>query len=195
MKNITIDLNPKSIKSAIKKLQNIKSKIPSMIDELLYECCDWIKNQANMHLENSGLNSGFITEIEQGWQPITKKLDGSFVLINRGRGYAVEFGIGMKGEGTYYGDVPPNYEYNIKTQYKNSDGSWIFRVEDIDMLDIKRENIMPRENTGELIYEEGRTVRTKGQPAVMFCFNAIVDFKTQKIAQKKWEKIKKRRIR
>lgn len=195
MKNITIDLNPKSIKSAIKKLQNIKNKIPSMIDELLYECCVWIKNQANIHLENSGLNSGFITEVEQGWQPITKKLDGSFVLINRGRGYAVEFGIGIKGEGTYYGDVPPNYEYNIKTQYKNSDGSWIFRVEDIDMLDIKRENIMPRENTGELIYEEGRTVRTKGQPAVMFCFNAIVDFKTQKIAQKKWEKIKKRRIR
>lgn len=195
MKNITIDLNPKSIKSAIKKLQNIKNKIPSMIDELLYESCVWIKNKANEYLEASGLNSGFITEIEQGWQPITKRMDGRFILTNHGRAYAVEFGIGIKGQGTYEGDVPPNYEYNIKTQYKNSDGSWIFRVEDIDMLDIKQENVLPRKNTGEIIYEEGRTIRTEGQPAVMFCFNAIVDFKTQNVAQKIWEKVKKRRIR
>jgi hypothetical protein len=195
MKNITIELNPKSIRSAIKKLQNIRNKIPTMVDELLYESCVWIKNQANFYLENSGLNSGFITEIEQGWQPITKRMDGSFILTNRGRAYSVEFGIGIKGQGTYDGDVPPNYEYNVKTQYKNRDGSWIFRVEDIDTLDIKQENVMPRENTGEVVYEEGRTIRTQGQPAVMFCFNAIVDFKTQNIANKIWEKVKKKRIR
>lgn len=195
MKTIKVELNLKSVKSAIRQIKNIKNKIPSMIDELLYECCVWIKNQANFHLEASGLNSGFITEIEQGWQPITKRLDGTFVLINRGRAYSVEFGIGIKGQGTYNGDVPPNYEYNVKSGYKHSDGSWIFRVEDIDMLDIKQENILPRKNTGELIYEEGRTIRTQGQPAVMFCFNAIVDFKSQNIAQKIWEKVKKRRIK
>ena len=195
MKNITIDLNPKSIRSAIRQFENIKKKIPSMVDELLYESCFWIRNQANINLEASGLNRGFITEIEQGWQPITKRMDGTFLLSNHGRAYAVEFGIGIKGQGTYNGEVPPNYEYNVKTQYKNSEGSWIFRVEDIDMLDIKQEYVLPRKNTGEVIYEEGRTIRTEGQPAVMFLFNAIVDFKTQNVAEKIWEKVKKRRIR
>lgn len=195
MKTITVELNSKSIKKAIKQIQNIQKKIPNLIDELLYESCVWIRNQANIYLEASGLNAGFIYEIEQGWQPITKRLDGSFLLTNRGRGYAVEFGIGIKGQGTYNGEVPPQYEYNINTQYKNDDGSWIFKVEDIDMLDIKRENVLPRKNTGEVIYEEGRTIRTDGQPAIMFCFNAIVDFKTNNIAKYIWEKIKKRRIR
>ena len=117
------------------------------------------------------------------------------MLKNSGRGYAVEFGIGVKGQGTYDGNVPYNYEYNVSSGYKNADGSWIFRVQDIDMLDIKQENVMPRLSTGEVVYEEDRTIRTQGQPAIMFCFNAIVDFKTNNIAKKLWDKVKKRRIR
>lgn len=195
MKRINLWLNLKSIRSARAEFENLKRQIQSMVDELLYKSCVWIRNKANENLKISGLNSGFITEIEQGWQPITKLIDGSFLLSNHGRGYAVEFGIGIKGQGTYNGDVPPNYEYNVKTRYKNSDGSWIFRVEDISTLDIKQENVLPRKSTGELIYEEGRTIRTEGQPAVMFLFNAILDFKTQNIAKKIWEEVKKRRIR
>ena len=187
---IKVGLNQKSIKEAIERLKTAKKQLPKMIDELLYESCLWVKNRANFYLENSGLNSGFISELEQGWQPIEKKGEGHYVLTNYGRAYSVEFGIGKKGEGTYEGSVPTNYEYNVQSRYKNHDGSWIFRVDNIDTLDIKQENVLPRKNTGEIIYEEGKTIRTEGQEAVMFCYNAIVDIKDQQIAKTLWERIK-----
>ncbi len=187
---IKVGLNQKSIKNAINALKTTQKQLSKMMDELLYESCLWLKNKANSYLESSGLNSGFIREIEEGWQPISKQVGGHYVLTNYGRAYSVEFGIGIKGQGTYDGNVPPDYDYNVKSSYKNSDGSWIFRVENIDTLDIKQENVLPRKNTGEIIYAEGRTIRTEGQEAVMFCYHAIVDFKDQEISKTIWEKIK-----
>ena len=184
--------NAKSIKSAITKLKNIKKQIQQMMDELLYECCVWVRERANQYLDISGLNSGFINEIKGGWQPITKKNGGSWLLSNYGRAYSVEFGIGIEGQGTYKGDTPPNYEYNIQSKYKDADGAWIFKVKDIKTLDIKQENVMPNAKTGEMVYEEGRSIRTQGQQAVMFCYNAIIDFKDQQIANALWKKIKQK---
>lgn len=191
---INIKLNPKSIEKAIMQIKKAKSSISTMVDELMYKSCVWIRNEANSNLDKSGLNAGFISELKEGWQEPIKQPDGSYLLSNHGRAYSVEFGIGIKGENTYKGDLAPNYEYNVRTRYKNKDGSWIFRVEDINTLDIKQENVMPRSKTGEVIYEEGRTIQTQGQEAVMFLFNALVDFKTNKIANNLWKEIKERRI-
>lgn len=184
--------NSKSVKEALKQLKNIKKQIPKIIDELLYECCVWVRERANEYLNSSGLNAGFINEIKDGWQPITKQLGGSWLLTNYGRAYSVEFGIGIKGQGTYDGDIPPNYDYNIQTRYKSTDGSWIFKVKDINTLDIKQENVLPNTSTGDIAYETGRSIRTQGQQAVMFCYHAIVDFKDQQIANTLWEKVKKK---
>lgn len=180
----------KSIKNAISSFSKIKKRLPKMIDSLLQQSCLWIKKRANSYLNSSGLNSGFISEIKHGWQEPTKQIDGSWILTNYGRGYSVEFGIGIKGEGTYDGDVPDNYKYNIRTGYKADDGSWVFKINDINTLDIKQDNVIPNSKTGEINYEEGRTIRTQGQQAIMFCYNSIIDFKTNKIANKLWEKIK-----
>lgn len=192
--NIKLNIgNKNSIKGVITKFKKIQKQIPKMKNELLYECCVWVRERANEYLNISGLNPGFINEIKEGWQPITKQLSGSWLLTNFGRAYSVEFGIGIKGEGTYEGSVPPNYEYNVKTRYKSSDdGSWIFKVDDINTLDIKQENVLVNKKTGELVYEEGKSIRTNGQKAVMFCYQAIVDFKDQQIANKLWEQIKEK---
>lgn len=189
---IKIGINSKSINDAIKTFKKIKSQIPEMKDELLRECCIWVRERANMYLDLSGLNSGLISEIKDGWLMPEKKLDGRWVLSNFGSAYSVEFGIGIKGQGTYEGEKPFNYEYNVESRYKNSDGSWIFRIQDINKLDIMEQNVLPNSKTGEINYQEGRTIRTQGQQAVMFCYNAIIDLKNQKIAETLWEKIKKK---
>ena len=189
---IKIGINSKSINDAIKTFKKIKSQMPEMKDELLRECCIWVRERANMYLDLSGLNSGLISEIKDGWLMPEKKLDGRWVLSNFGRAYSVEFGIGIKGQGTYEGEKPFNYEYNVESRYKNSDGSWFFRIQDINKLDIMEQNVLPNSKTGEINYQEGRTIRTQGQQAVMFCYNAIIDLKNQKIAETLWEKIKKK---
>lgn len=188
--NISLGLSAASIDDAIKKIDRAKKQLKAMNDEFLEQCCEWVKTRANLYLDLSGLNSGFINEIKRGWQTPTKQ-DGSYVLTNHGRGYSVEFGIGIIGQGSYEGDFPDGYEYNVDSTAKLSDGSWIFRVQNIETLDIKEENVMPRANTGEIVYEEGRTIRTKGQKAVMFCYHAIVDFCNEKAARSIWENIKK----
>ncbi len=187
---IDISLNTKSINDAVKRLKNVRKQLTGqMIDELLFKCCERIRELANANLELSGLNAGFIAELEDGWQPIAKQADGSYLLTNYGRAYSVEFGIGIKGKGSYLGEVPPQYEYNIQTKYKKPDGSWIFNIEDIDTLDITKENVLPNKVTGEINYEENRSIRTDGQRAVMFCYNAIMDFIDRHHAEQIWEQI------
>ena len=187
--NLTIELSSKSIQRAIDEL-NKKKNINNLIDILLERCCLWIKSRAMVRLLSSDLNDGVIGEIEKGWQLPVKTGKHKYTITNHGRAYAIEFGIGIKGEGTYLGDTPPNYEYNVQTKYKKADGSWIFKVDDIDTLDIMKKNVMPRPS-GEVVYEEGRTIRTQGQDAMMFLYNAIIDFKNEKIASSLWHNILK----
>ena len=192
---IPISLNSKSLQEAIKILEELKSKIPQMKEELLQRTCLAIMQRANENLSNSDLNYGFINEIRSGWKPVERQNDGTYLIRNYGRAYSAEFGIGIVGEGSYKGDVPSAYEYNMETRYKNSDGSWAFRVTNINTLDITDENVMERVYTGEKVYEEGRTIMTQGQKAVMFLFNAVMDFIQKKEAQQIWQDIKERHIK
>lgn len=193
---LRIDISkPNTIKKAIKALETFqKTILDKMVDELLYESCEAIKDLANERLGASDLNSGLISEIRQGWEPPIKLDKNKYLLRNVGRGYMIEFGVGAVGEGTYNTvlpnvQLPINYEYNIPTQYKNIDGSWIFKVKDLSTLDIKEEYVMPRPN-GDVIYQEDKTIRTKGQPATMFLYNAILDFHEKGEAKRIWENIR-----
>jgi hypothetical protein len=189
---IEFSLDIDSIKEAKKKLQEYKTKtLPTLTDALIRASCIWIIDRSNAYLELSGMNRGIIDEIYNGWREPKKLRKNQYLLQNYGRGYSVEFGIGVCGEDTYKGDVPSNYEYNVDSGKKLADGSWIFRVEDIGTLDIMQENVLPNKK-GEVNYEEGKTIKTQGQQAIMFVYNAINDFVNDKVAIKIWKQIKER---
>lgn len=187
---IEFSLDIDSIKEAKKKLQEYKTDtLSTLTDALIRSSCIWIIDRSNAYLELSGMNRGIIEEIYSGWREPKKIRKNQYLLQNYGRGYSVEFGIGVRGEDTYKGVVPNNYEYNVDSGKKLSDGSWIFRVDDITTLDIMEKNVLPNKN-GEVNYKEGKTIKTQGQQAIMFVYNAINDFVNDRIAIKLWKHIK-----
>lgn len=190
---IDISLDTKSIKSSIKRLKKIQQNYPKMIYELLEKSAEWIKQKANDNLLKSGIGENVIKEIQNGWQEI-KPIGNTVILTNSGRGYMIEFGVGVLGENTYQGDLPLTYEYNVMTEYKMDDGSWVFtpinnKTEySLADIDIRPENIIDRE-------EHLHSVKTQGNQATMFLHQAVMDFRSKNIAQeifaKIWEKYTK----
>lgn len=189
---IEFSLDIDSIKKAKKQIREYSTKTLSQLtDVFIYAACIRIINMAHTNLLRSGMNKGIVEEIYNGWKEPKRVRKNYYLLSNYGRGYSVEFGIGVRGEGTYEGDLPSNYEYNVDSGKKLADGSWIFRVEDIGTLDIMEKNVLPDKN-GEINYEEGRAIKTQGQEAIMFVYNAINDFVTNNVASKIWKQIKER---
>lgn len=175
---LNYSLDQKSIGDTIKRLQKLKSNYPKMQKEFLQRCCEWIRDQAIYYLAISDIGGSVVAEIESQFDIIN---DGNKAVLRNGpgRGYMIEFGVGLAGIGTYKGAVPPDYEYNIDTQYKNDKGEWIFRTNEAD-IDIERKNIISRTTN---------TVKTAGGPGVMFMYNAIADFRSKKIDERIWQDI------
>lgn len=192
---INVTLTTASIQEAVNRLKNVETQLSSVIvPKYLEKCCMWLKTRANEYLYTSGLNSGVIGEVERGWT-IIQISNNSYMLRNTGRAYLLEFGVGVVGEENQHPDAASaDYEYNKESRYKKTDGSWIFKVDDRNTLDIKKENVMPR-NDGTIQYNTGKTIRTKGQRGTMFLHNAVIDFKTTGAYKKLWAETKAEYIR
>ena len=192
---IKIDIsNPNSVKRAIQALERAKATLlDKVVEELAKECSNAIIERANERLyTDSQIGSGLILEIQASWV-LDRVKNGSYVLRNVcDKAVYVEFGVGVVGEQ----DPHPNassarYKYNMQesgVNHKLKDGSWIFRVQNIDLIDIGEKYVMARPN-GEKYYESGRTVRTQGQPATMYLYNAIFDFIESAEPQKIWSRV------
>ena len=103
----------------------------------------------------------------------------------------VEFGVGVVGQSSPHKNIGEvDYEYNKPSRYKNKDNSWIFAVDNDSEIDIQSKFI---DNRTE------HTVRTKGSPAVMYLYNALVDARMDlknpngELAQK-WKALEKKYI-
>lgn len=176
---VNISLSKSSLRNAIKQIKAVKKTIETkMTRELLKRSCQWIKERAIHYLETSGLGVNVIREISGQFQIIYN--GNSAILRNgEGRGYMIEFGVGIAGAGTYDGVVAPNYQYNISTAYKNEAGEWIFKTTDED-LDIPNSHIINRTTN---------TAKTAGGEGVMFMYQALTDFRSQQQAKRIWRDI------
>lgn len=183
--DINIDVfDSKSVEKAIKQLNKVKAAYPRMVKKLLRWSCEWIKARAISYLLASDLGEDVIVEVQNDFH-IEVNETNAILRNGEGRGYLVEFGIGIKGQGTYDGVVPPNYEYNVRTKYKNANGEWIFKTNDWSI------DISPK----DIISKTTSTVKTAGGEGVMFMYNSIVDFRNQKIAEQLWKQICKEYIK
>lgn len=189
---IKIDLSkPNSVKKAIQALERAKATLlDKVVEELAKECANAILERANENLQKADIGSNLILQIQAGW--VFDGSNGKYTLSNiADKAVYVEFGVGITGEQ----DPHPNasrarYDYDMDGK-KLKDRSWIFRVDDIDLIDIAERYVMTRPN-GEKFYETGRTIRTQGQPAIMYLYNALIDFVESDEPQKIWSKISRK---
>lgn len=189
---IKINLNKKSVEEAMQKLENVKALFVSqkITDEFLEEVCDWVIKRANEKVYASNIGENVKSDIATHWKPIVS--GGRAKITNDSeKAVYVEFGVGVIGQSKPHprATVDQNYEYNIGSKILD-DGSWIFNYSAKADIDIEPKFI---------IKQTDHSVRTKGQEAVMYAYNAILDAKDDlrnpsgKL-QQKWQEIKARYI-
>lgn len=199
MATIKINFDKKSIQNAIKQVKEVQKKLSSEVTDLfLIKSANWIINQAKMNLEISGLGQNIIAEINNGWDTNPKPVGNTIVVKNNTmRSVWVEFGIGRVGAENPYNIATFNanmkdYEYNYNSGYKHTDENgnqyWIFMVDNESDIDIMAEYILSSRE------EHPHSVRTEGQPAQLYLYNALMDFISKGIYKTLWQESLKQTI-
>lgn len=170
---LNVELSPKSIEQTIKKLQFAKEQIQTTMQrEFLQEICKWIIDKANYYLSYCDIGQNVKDDISIGWQYTLTK-NGAKIINSAQQAVFVEFGVGIIGREERHEMVrngSTDYEYNIGSKINKETNQWIFNVYNDQDIDIQEQYI---------IYRTNNTVKTKGSPAVMYCYNAVVDAKNE----------------
>lgn len=184
---IPIKLEKKSIENAIKTIEKVKNQLKTdVINDFLLESCKWVKIKANEYLETSGVGAKVIREIQLGWNISIE--DNVAKLINiSDKSVYVEFGVGIIGrENSHPLSEKSHYQYDIDTIYKNKNTrSWTFgETGGEEYVDLNK-NYYEAYDFGDGVL----TIVTRGQPATMYAYNALIDFKMYG-AKNVWKNIK-----
>jgi hypothetical protein len=194
---LTINLDTKSVQNAIKELYRARNNVPKAIDELLALSCERLAFLANENLETTTIGETLKSKIKSSWKIAVS--NGIATLTNlEEKAVYVEFGTGVVGENNPHPKANssinnPRYKYNVPSESKyagkyHDEDTWRFYTQDEEAIDLQ-----------EGFYEvwalqDGVTLKviTKGSPATMFLFNAIMRFKGEKHAQQLWEQVKEK---
>lgn len=193
---INIDLNPKSVEEAIKRLESVKSQIKNkMVEELLVRCCEFFINRANYYISLVDVGVNVRASIENSW---SYQLSGKTAKITNTSNKAVfvEFGVGIVGKDEPHPNASESgYEYDKPSDAKARaelqgfpDGTWIFyqNARDLDLpseaLDDRVIFNEPNRNSERML------IRTRGTKGAMYAYNALVDLQTFGISEI-WQQI------
>lgn len=188
---VNIGLNEKSIQRAIERLKTLKKLVSNgdLIKDFTEEVCLWIIEKANYHLDRSAIGSNVKRQIRNSWKyEITKNgatitNNATYERIVNGVSQQIpisvfiEFGVGIVGSYLpHMRATVENYQYNVinsnSQRSKLKSGQWVFKTKSDKDIDLKKGYFK------KVGYKNGQvTVITKGSPAVMYAYNAIVDAK------------------
>lgn len=179
---INIGYDTKSIDKALKQIEEYQKKVQGLIPTFLQRCAERIIKRANERLVDEGnalgLSSVLIREIQNGWQPptITQTATSATALLENTADKAVyiEFGVGQLGAFDSHAEaIDAGYSYDINGHGQNGWKFWVRGNKEIDIGEAFRDKeIRHRDNAIEIY--------TRGQPATMFAFQALMDFRDNK---------------
>lgn len=177
---IPVKWTTKSIDKAIKEVEKYRKHLVKLFPKFLERCADRLIEIANNSLDQraSDIDSEVLATIKAGWEaqkPIQTTNGCSIKLINNSdKATYIEFGVGEVGGQSENASVGRNagYEYNLASKAKTTDKKtgqtvWWFKA-DGNSIDIAKDR--------RLYESESGWIKTAGQPATMFLFNAFMDF-------------------
>ncbi|MCM1437787.1 MAG: hypothetical protein NC131_01055 [Roseburia sp.] len=169
---LTVGLNTKSIKEAVKALETVKKQLEGQIlDELLKSCADWFIARSNEYVMRSDIGYSVKSGIAAEWE-VKAEENGKKVVITNSHDKAVyvEFGVGVVGERDPHESAKESgYEYNAFSIFKDNEDAWQFTTT-ADELDLPQKAILSEYDDGSKIL-----VRTMGATGVRYAYNALVD--------------------
>lgn len=180
---IPVGYSKQSIDKAIKQVEEYQKRLKSIIPSFLTLCAQRIVEIANQNLDRDGgslgIGNGIIAEIKTGWeiQPVEEKGKGYSVSIrnNTDKATYIEFGVGQVGANEPHENAQKaGYGYDLNN---HGNRGWSFFIHTNDLRDI---DIGKEYRDIEIARRSGVEIITRGQPALMYAFNAIIDFKGNK---------------
>lgn len=195
---IEVKLNTTSIQNAIKVLKQQKKQLKQhMFRDFIFACCERIIQFANENVMATTIGDNVKSDILSGWSFKTSYKNGYVIIRNTAeKAVYVEFGTGIVGASNPHenalvaGEGGTPYEYNVPSPSKRAgsfhdENTWRFyksEQEDVDLLEGDYEVWQTKNGDLKII--------TRGSPATMFLFNAIVRFVSEDVAKTEWQRIK-----
>lgn len=187
---LNIGLNETDIKKAI---DFINPKINNLLDNIIqmfikFSMQDILRIASVNLLTTANIDNELVDDVWRHWTVTQSKVGIDYIgkIINtHDKAVYLEFGVGRVGSENPHTNAKKSnvgggsYEYDIPTSAKRSDGYWFFVPEDPNKIDI-----------GTPYYKQvgkgTKFVMTKGQPATMFLYNAMIEFITSNQHKKCW---------
>lgn len=183
---LTVGLNTKSIKNAVKALEAAKKQLNGQIlEELLKGCAEWFIRRANDYVMRSDIGFNVKSGITAEWETKTEENGKKVVITNsHDKAVYVEFGVGLVGERNPHESAEESgYEYNVFSLAKDNEDAWQFTTSE-DELDLPQDAILSKYEDGSKIL-----VRTIGATGVRYAYNALIDLHDYG-AKEVWQQIK-----
>ena len=172
MKAVKVGLNNKSIEKAKEKLELVKKQLMGdAFIAFMDKCCQWIINRANSYLQATTIGQSVKDDIMANW--IYDKSTNPIIITNTSdKAVYVEFGVGIVGQSSPHANAASKgWDYNIGNKINKTTNEWIFNVQNDADIDIQEAYIINK--------SEHLSIRTRGSPAVMYAYNAIVDARNE----------------
>lgn len=196
---IPVGYTEKAIDKAIKQVEEYRKRFQNLIPDFFERCAEKIISLANDRLSTVQISPTILDGIRNGWQ--TKKLDDKhFVLENTSdKSVYIEFGVGQVGaENPHELAGKEGYEYNVSntksgknTKWSNpysGETQWYISFRSLDDIDIADTYYEPLTEP-KYARRSRKYIRTSGQPATMFAFNAVQDFMDNKMYEPIWKEL------
>lgn len=186
MSTIKINFDKKSIQNAIKQVNAVKKKLSGeVVETFLTKCLEWVKTRANEYLEQVDIGGNIIADIETKWDIDIKGNIGTLTNTSN-KAVFVEFGVGMVGQFDPHPNAnESNYQYNVASSYKSSKGSWQFKVDDENSIDLVADYYD---------IDNNQWVTTQGSPANLYLYNSLMDLISEMAYKTLWQESLKQTI-
>lgn len=185
-KKININYDIKSIERAIQRIEHIKRELKATIPRMFLDrCLDYVISRANEYLDSFVIDGTITSDIQNHWR---KELisDRQVRLVNDSdKAVFIEFGVGRIGAVAQHPNAnQTRYKYNIPTRAKDESGQWAFKLDDKEGIDLVTGYYKQKDNV----------VITKGSPANMYLYNAMLDLISSGQYKVIWNQVLKERL-
>lgn len=186
-KKININYDIKSIEKAIQLLEKFKRELKATIPRMFLDrCLDYIISRANEYLDNFIIGGEVASDIKNHWRKEQISHKKVRLVNDSNKAVFIEFGVGRVGAiAQHPNSEQTRYKYNVPSKYKDSAGQWAFKLDDKENLDLV---------VGYYKEKENDLIITKGSPANMFLYNAMMDLISSNKYKDIWVEVIKERL-
>lgn len=177
-KVINIGFDTKSIRQAIKEIENIRRKFSNIIPQAyLSKCADYVISRANEYLSNYNIDGEITADIQTHWSKEMPTSNTIKVINDSDKAVFIEFGVGRVGSISSHPNASESgYQYNLPSNAKSVNGTWAFDVRDKNGIDLVKGYYKHRRDA----------VVTSGSPANMYLYNATLDLISSGAYKRLW---------